>query len=131
LLDKKADKLKSYEEKIVKERTELQRVLNRSKEFDIERLNTLYEVHIQNESEKLEKTLETSKREIEEFYDREVKEIQELFKEQQSRKLSELQADIRDTQVMIDKILPRDDPHLLSLLILSDILQGICFNFCY
>jgi hypothetical protein len=128
LIERKDKKIRDLEEKNEKERSELHRVLKKCKDFDIERLNTMYEVHIQNETEKLEKTLETRKKDVEIFYEREVKEIQQLFKQQQQRKLTELEAEISDTQALINKILPKDDPHLISLLILSDIVKGTTYT---
>ncbi|KAL0489472.1 Set1/Ash2 histone methyltransferase complex subunit [Acrasis kona] len=133
LIKKREEHLSTYNTKIEKQKNDMLRVLTKCREFDVERINTLYDVHIQNETEKLQSNQDSKQTEIEEYYDREIKDAQILFRDQQAQKLSLVQNEIDEARNNIEMTLPRNDPSIISLLILCDIvkaeeLRSCCIN---
>ncbi|KAL9653472.1 hypothetical protein ABK040_002105 [Willaertia magna] len=122
LLKTKEKRIKEFEEKVEKYKEELVQTLEKCKEFDMDRLSMLYEIHKYNELEKADKLLKARKKEIDNFYKEEISKTTELFISQQVNRKDQIEADVKKCEDLLAEIYPKGA--MIPLLILSDLLQA-------
>ena len=121
LQEVKENHLKRFEENISRYKNELEQTLEKCKEFDMEKLRLLYEVHKYNELEKVDSLLEARKKDIEAFFEEEEKKTKELYAKQQTSRRTQISGDLVKCEKLLSEIFPSET--IVPLLILSDILE--------
>ncbi|KAG2375288.1 hypothetical protein C9374_009911 [Naegleria lovaniensis] len=114
--------LKRFEENIRRYKAELEQTMEKCKEFDMEKLRLLYEVHKYNELDKVDKLFEARKKEVDLFFDEEIRKTKELFSKQQTTRRNQISGDLVKYEKLLNEIFPKET--LVSLLILADLLQA-------
>lgn len=108
--------------RIESEKIEFRRILNKCKEFDMERLRILYEVHLQNEFQKLDRLLDIRTQELNAFYQKEIQRTSQMYEKQQSERKLQTENELKDATELMESILPKEG--LVTMLTLSDIVRS-------
>jgi len=122
LMEAKEKNLQQFENNIAKYKKEMEQVMDKCKEFDIEKLKSIYDVHKYNEMVKIDKLFEKRKKEIDTFYEQEISKTSNLYYNQQRFRNNQISEDVSGCENLLAEIFPQEN--IVSLLILSDILKA-------
>ena len=82
----------------------------------------MYEVHLQNEYEKLDRLMEIRSRDIDLFFEREIDRTSELFEQQQRLRIIKTEKELKESTLLHNEILPENG--LVTMLTLSDVVRS-------